>query len=406
MVNDLSASDVFRRLERITSASPGPQKVLESILHEAIELTGAERGFVLSLAEPSAEVTDDLELDTVVAVNLDSATQFEYSRTIVHDALRQSKGLVLLDAGGDSEFGAAESVRRLEIRSVMAVPLRVEHQLVGAIYLDNRTHAAKFTEKELSLLTNFANVAALAVENARLLRACRAQFLELVQAREAEQAAHQARKAAEQARRSVSQYAVEASQELKMPLLALRKAIKSGGEEALSRVEQLSQLILAQVDELHEVSRADGGMPDLHLEEVNLSQLTTKACERLEDRVLELGVEFSVSCDPDLPLVGDENRLGRVLFCLLRNAVKSSPEGEVRVTAGSGKPGTALVTIEVGAGHQPLAGPVRDFCHRTVSLHHGRLWTEADGDKHTFVLELPREQLSLPNSARSAWRPD
>ena len=408
MVNEFTAVEVFQRLERITGSSPGPKQVLESILHEAIELTGAERGFVLSLAEPATEVPAVLELATVVAVNLDSeGNEFAYSRTIVHDALRQSRGLVLLDAGDDAQFGVNDSVRRLELRSVMAVPLRIENRLVGAIYLDNRTQVGKFTEADLGLLTSFANVAALAVENARLLNYCRNQFHELVQTREAEKAAQKARKMAEQARRSTVDYVSGASQQLCQSLLALLAEVeRHPGHPGAAPLTHLLGLCLGRAEELRDVARVECGQLEMRFAPVDLGALVNDLGRQFSPLARLEGGEIVADAAPDVSVVADESRLRQLLGTVVRYALEGGGPTAVKLSAGPGHPGTALVTLELNRELPSLPQPLLDFCQRVAALHHGRIWSDAREHSLTYALELPREQLSVHNFARESWLPE
>jgi adenylate cyclase len=68
----------------------------------------------------------------------------------------------------DSRFSGAHSVILQGIRSTMSVPLMLEERLLGVIHLDNLMSSGAFTEKDLQLLTGFANQAAMAIENSRL----------------------------------------------------------------------------------------------------------------------------------------------------------------------------------------------------------------------------------------------
>ena len=73
------------------------------------------------------------------------------------------------DAQQDPRFQERQSIVLGGLRSVMAVPLAVEERISGMIYVDNPFHTNRFTQRDLQLLTLIAGVAAIRIENVRLL---------------------------------------------------------------------------------------------------------------------------------------------------------------------------------------------------------------------------------------------
>jgi transcriptional regulator with GAF, ATPase, and Fis domain/Tfp pilus assembly protein PilF len=186
----------FRRLiainKRLNSELRLP-RLLELILDTVIELTSAERGFVL-LADPSGA------LQVSLARNIDQKTleagagEVSFSRSIAERAAREATPIVTLDAAGDERFEAALSVSHLKLRSVIAVPLSVKGRVVGCVYADHRLRAAAFGEADVQLVVDLAEQAAIAIENARLLEENEAKRHEVAQL-----AAELERKVADQA---------------------------------------------------------------------------------------------------------------------------------------------------------------------------------------------------------------
>ncbi len=141
-------------------------RLLETIVDTVIELTDAERGFLL--------LEDDAgELVVKVARNIDQKTletaEFELSRSIARRAAAGGEPIVTIDAAGDTRFREALSVSDLHLRSVLAVPLVVKGRAVGTIYADHRLRKGAFDDDDVKVVLDFAEQAAIAIENARLL---------------------------------------------------------------------------------------------------------------------------------------------------------------------------------------------------------------------------------------------
>ena len=167
-----SSGEPSRRLlalnKRLNSELRLP-RLLELILDTVIELTSAERGFVL--------LSDDHgQLAVKVARNIDQGSLeagagegASFSRSIAERAAREAAPIVTLDAAGDERFVSALSVSDLKLRSVLAVPLSVKGRVVGCVYADHRLRAGAFGDADVSLVCDLAEQAAIAIENARLL---------------------------------------------------------------------------------------------------------------------------------------------------------------------------------------------------------------------------------------------
>ena len=159
----------LRRLLRINkrlNSDLRVARVLETIIDTVIELTDAERGFLL-LKDAGGE------LAVKVARNIDQTTlegpSLSLSRSIARQAADTGEPVITVDAAGDRRFAEHLSVSDLHLRSVLAVPLAVKGTVVGTIYVDHRLRKGVFGEDELAMVLDFAEQGAIAIENARVI---------------------------------------------------------------------------------------------------------------------------------------------------------------------------------------------------------------------------------------------
>lgn len=142
--------------------------LLNQVMDAIIELTSAERGFLVLVDQASGA------LETVAARNVEhetiDATQQQISRTVVERVISSGEPVLTDDAQDDERFASQQSVMGLRLRAIMCAPLLVRGRTIGATFVDNRLQRGIFSEDDLQLLIAFANQAAIAIDNARLFQ--------------------------------------------------------------------------------------------------------------------------------------------------------------------------------------------------------------------------------------------
>jgi K+-sensing histidine kinase KdpD len=155
-------------VSRVIGSSLDLQVVLDQVMDAIIQLTGAERGFLMLR-------DDDGGLKVNAARNIDQQTlsndNFKFSRTVVNQVLDSGKPILTTNATEDPRFAGQLSIVSQSLRSVMATPLRARGSVFGVVYVDNRMTAGLFNEDDLNVLDAFAGQAAVAIDNARLFSA-------------------------------------------------------------------------------------------------------------------------------------------------------------------------------------------------------------------------------------------
>ncbi len=163
-------------LNRRINSTLATQRVLELAIDAAIELAGAERGFVL-LAD------DEDLLHVAVARNLDheriGRSKLKFSHSIAERVLRSGHPIVTRDARSDERFAEQRSVHAMRLTSVVCVPIESPRGQLGALYLDHRFTPGCFDDEDVHVLQALGDQVAIALDNAALTEALERRTREL-----------------------------------------------------------------------------------------------------------------------------------------------------------------------------------------------------------------------------------
>jgi sigma-B regulation protein RsbU (phosphoserine phosphatase) len=176
-----SANEELQKLSRFVEVNQAfkfsmtPDDVLCLIVDAAIEITQVDRGFLmLKNNEGNLEfkVARDKDRNWLVG------NEFEMSRSVVEEAFKQNKSIVVNNQAEDIR----ESVRDLDLRSIACIPLRsfqmtenmdtttvFKRDVIGVLYVDSHVLRGALTETSLRLLESLAFEATKSLESVRLM---------------------------------------------------------------------------------------------------------------------------------------------------------------------------------------------------------------------------------------------
>jgi serine phosphatase RsbU (regulator of sigma subunit) len=138
-------------------------KVLESLF---VVFPQADRGFILLRDPGTGQLVTRAQQQRRKRPDDETPT---ISKTVVDHALSTRLAILSADVGGDSRFGVSESVQRLQLCSIMCVPLLSQEGIgLGVIQLDTLDKRRQFRQEDLDVLVSAAVQAARAVELAQL----------------------------------------------------------------------------------------------------------------------------------------------------------------------------------------------------------------------------------------------
>ena len=243
--------------------------------------------------------------------------------TVTGRALLERRVIHIPDVQADLEYTWAEAQKLGEFRTILGVPMLREGIPIGVLAL-TRSEVRPFTEKQIELVSTFADQAAIAIENVRLFDEIQEKSRQL-----------------EMASKHKSQFLSSMSHELRTPLNAIigltemmaTNAARFGTEKAqepLRRVHGAGTHLLGLINQVLDLSKIEAGKLELNSETVNLAPLVDEVigtARQLSDQNKNhLIVEGH---DAPSTITVDPMRLKQILLNLLSNACKFTKGGEV-----------------------------------------------------------------------------
>jgi signal transduction histidine kinase len=367
-------------------------RLLQLIVEAAREITKGEASSILLVDRKSG----DLYFEAATGAKSEEVQRFvvPLESSIAGWVVRHGETVVIDDAQQDDRhFPQSDIETAFTTRSLLAVPLVVKGNVIGALEALNKADGQPFGQDDVDLLMAMANQAAVAIANARLF-----QQSDLIS------------EMVHELRTPLTNILSYADVLIASPLAEEQRA--QFLETIRSEAERLTNLI----NDFLDLARLSSGRAKLVRAELNLSKVVHKAVKVVRPQATERGVRISVRAPDKVPLVrGDEQRLHQVILNLLSNAIKyNKPQGSVVVTVGVDRDDANYLRVTVqdtGRGIAPenlerlfekffrvadAEGYARgtglglSIANQIIEVHGGRMEVESElGVGSTFAFTIP-----------------
>jgi GAF domain-containing protein/anti-sigma regulatory factor (Ser/Thr protein kinase) len=390
------------------------QPVLDSILETAVRLCACDMGAIRHREGDAYVQLAGYGLAADYAEFSRSASWHHAGRgSLVGRVLKQGKAVQIPDVLADPDYTLHEMQRRGGFRSMLGVPLLRGADQIGIIVLMRRWVQA-FSEKQIELVTAFADQAVIAIENTRLFEEVQTRTRELAKTVEDLEIASQHK----------NQFVANMSHELRTPLAAIlgyAELMQEGFYEppgqkslnALARIRSNGKHLLGLINTVLDIAKIESGQFTLNMAEYTIESVVETVRSATESLAQNKKLLLKTEVAKSLPIgLGDEQRLTQVLLNLVGNAIKFTDAGEVRVRAVAANRHFAVSVADTGPGipeehqarifeqfHQVDSSNTKAkggtglglaIARQIVELHGGRIWVESRvGEGSTFQIEIP-----------------
>jgi GAF domain-containing protein len=381
------------------------QTVLQTLVASAVRLCDAEKGTitrqkggVFYRAESYGFSSEFMDFVKRLPVEPERSTA-------AGRALLEGKAVHIADVQTDPEYNF-EAQRYDTYRTIIGVPMLREGIPIGVLTL-TRSEVRPFTDKQIELISTFADQAAIAIENVRLFDEIQDKSRQL-----------------EVASQHKSQFLANMSHELRTPLNAIlgyTELMADGAYGApsekmvgiLQRLEANGRHLLGLINDVLDLSKIEAGQLELELSDYSVQDIAQTVRSTLEPLAADKKLAFKVEVASKLPPGrGDGRRLTQVLINLVGNAIKFTDVGEVAIKAEADNGSFHVLVRDTGPGISAAdqAKLFQEFqqadnaitrkkggtglglaiSKRIIEMHGGKIWVESQpGQGSTFAFTLP-----------------
>ena len=428
--------DYLFNATKIIAGETDLNKLIRIILEYIMARLGAATGYLLITEKKSLSPYVFGVKEKKVLIKFKDEPGFLIDRLsmgIARYVFRTKKILLLEDAFVEGGFVSDEIVQREKLRSVLCIPLIKQNQVLGILYLENKLIKSVFTDEQVDFASLLTGQAAIALQNAVLLRDMRCAHETIKQMNQDLEEKVKARtKELDMVNEDLNEFAHVVSHDLKAPLRGIiqlagwmnddyKDLIDNDGRKILFLLENRAKRMYSMINGILKYSRA--GRINEDPRPVDLNRLVKDAAE-----LIGMPKYFTLSIVTPLPVIRcEETVVFQIFQNFFDNAVKymDKEQGRIDVNCIEKDFGWQFCVADNGPGidekdskkvFQIFQGLGADaetdstgiglaLVEKIISKLGGRVWLESkvgNGSKFFFTIPKKSKSCKKENTGRES----
>ena len=163
-IYELKALQLLLEVTKSLHSQQDVNNLITLILDSALSFAEADRAFLMMW---NGDNTPRFKMGRSYDGEYLTEADFVISTSVIEEAMAGQKPIIVTDALTDEHFNKRQSIQDLDLRTVMAAPLRYQGQMLGILYVDSKRPLTRYSKHHLNVLTSLADQAAIAIHNAR-----------------------------------------------------------------------------------------------------------------------------------------------------------------------------------------------------------------------------------------------
>ena len=354
------------------------------------------------------------------------------------DKLNAGEVVHIPDVSKMSDTDAAkEMLMGRGIKSALMLPVVADGKLTGFIGFDNINEAGQWGDNDIALLRLSSEIIGNAIERkaatdrlAKLNEELKSFNLQLeTKVEERTRQLEEAVGVAEASNKAKSDFLASMSHELRTPLNAIIGFsqvlqekyfgdLNDKQSEYVADIVDSGKHLLSLINDILDLSKIEAGKMELDISEVKVADLLHNSLVMIKEKALSHSISLDLQIADNIngtKIKGDERRLKQVMFNLLSNSAKFTPDGgAITIVARKDEKELDISVSDTGIGMTPqeqkrlfeafyqASGGIKGKTPGTglglaitksiIEKHGGKIWVESEGpnkgSKFTFTLPI------------------